>query len=355
MISNYRSFIVGEPKGRALLSYLPDKVQDLSEYELPGNRMLANYIPRALNEMGYIVDYIDWKDTKWKRNNDYDLFIGHGGYNFEHVSRQLDSTKQIYFSSGFYWQLFNYLELQRFEALRRRKGKELIPDRLIRISEDYALYKSDGIITLGNRITAESYSKFPNVHSIGGLPQQTIWDKEKDYHSGRKHFLFFAGDGNVHKGLDLLLEAFAGTNLQLHICQKLEPQFKSVYFKELTECDNIHYYGKISLRSPLYMELIMMCNWIVSASCCEGCPNAVLESMQHGLIPVLTRNNSIDTNGFGVELNESYIRDIVMQISNMDIDECRYKSYMSRKKIDTDYSPLSFTSKFKDAVTKCLQ
>lgn len=338
---------------RALLSYLPSKINN--DY---GNGVYASILPKILNELGYIVDYIDWKDTTWKRNQDYDLFIGHGGHNFEYVYNQLNAdarttyAKTIYFSTGFYWQLFNFLELQRLDDLNRRKGASLQPDRLIRVPEDFALSYSDGIITLGNQITKESYSKFPNVYAVGGSITNLRYDglDTKDYFNSRKHFLFYSGPGNVHKGLDLLLEAFIGTDLHLHICQVIEPQFKQVYFKELTKYDNIHVYGKINLGSMLFVELAKMCNWIISATCCEGCPSSVLECMQYGLIPVIPRNASVDIDSFGINLNVNEIKNIIIGLSNMIVDECRYRAMQSQKKIEMDYSPSAFVNKFKKAI-----
>lgn len=352
-LENYRDFLK-EEKGRALLSYIPDKMKENApghEYKLSGNQMKALYIPRALNELGYIVDYMDWKDTNWKRTKDYDLFIGHGGYNFEYVAKQLENTKIIYFATGFYHKLFNQLEADRFDDLEKRRGARLPPDRMIRVDEEPALMLSDGIICLGNQACADSYSKFKNVVPVGSLPVQSDWDRfeEKDYAKGAKHFLFYSGDGNVHKGLDLILEALAGTDLHLHICQRMNQDFEKVYENELA-LPNIHNHEKILLNSLAYKNLVMLCNWIISATCCEGCPNAVLESMAHGLIPVVPYNASVDVDNFGFILPLDKIRETVLKLSRIEPDEARFCSEMAQDKIRTYYSPMPFLERFKEAV-----
>lgn len=124
----------------ALISYLPKPLipqkskRDRTRFS---NLGIAQYIPRALNELGYIVDIISYDDMAFFPKKNYDLFIGHGGINFEKLSKSLpEKTVQIYFSTGVYWKEFNIKEAKRLYDLAKRRGFLLKPDRSINHSEE---------------------------------------------------------------------------------------------------------------------------------------------------------------------------------------------------------------------------
>ncbi len=338
-----------------LLSYLPRKISNKPDAELFGNQLYANYLPRILKDCGYEVDYIDWQDTSFKPSKPYALFIGHGGYNFTKYAPH--ASKSIYFSTGFYWKEFNRLEDERFEALYQRRGVRLQPDRRIETDEESALKMADGIITLGNEVTRASHEDFKNVYAIGGMTAQVGQDLgKKEYEAGRKHFLFYSGDGAVHKGLDLLIEAFSGTDLQLHICYRGDMIFENVYHQEL-ELPNFHYYGKVDIHGDKFKELINLCDWIISATCCEGCPSSILECMVHGLIPVVTKNASVNMSLFGFYIldNIEHIKDFVAEVPKYDNKTLQVLSIEAQGKSQTYYSSAAFSLRFKEALEAICQ
>src|ERR1035437_5749311 len=82
----YSVYIEGKPKGRAILSYLTQPVRD----ELSGkaeiefsNRGIARSLPRALNEIGYIVHIVEWDNDNFSTKETYDLLVQHGGINYD--------------------------------------------------------------------------------------------------------------------------------------------------------------------------------------------------------------------------------------------------------------------------------
>lgn len=342
-IFDYRKFLKQE-QGRALLSYLPAKLRyDVPESNMTGNQLYANLLPRALNELGYVVDYIDWQDTSFKPDKQYDLFLGHGGYNFVKYAH---AKKNIYFSTGFEQTAFNRLEQERFDNLYQRRGVRLQPDRKITTDEVSAYKCADAIITLGNEVTAASFAEYPRVYAIGGATAPVGQDlNNKNYDRGRNNFLFYSGNGAIHKGLDLLVEAFEGTDLFLHVCisdvdthivQNIYPNWHNVIF-----------YGKIDIYSEVFETLMEMCNWVISATCCEGCPSAILECMAHGLIPVVTENASINIGNFGCYFDDG------KWLNNLSIMEREIIEIMSgraQKEAQTYYSPAAFLQRLKDAI-----
>jgi hypothetical protein len=320
------------------------------------NLGIAQQIPQVLNELGYIVDIIQFDTKGWKLSKRYDLFIGHGGVNFEDILCQLPKDAvRIYFSTGLYWKEMNIREAKRIYDLALRRGYLLPPDRTIRHSEEYATRASDGIICLGNTCATNTYHDFPLVIGINNATYPVTWSdwKTKDFEKGRRHFLFFSGGGNVHKGLDLLLEAFVGTDLHLHICQSMNGDFAGAYRQELRECPNIHFYGPVTMRSSQFESLSHLCNWVISATCAEGQPGAIIECMGYGLIPILPESANIDLEDFGILLREctiERIREAVWESALMSISECKQRSLLTHATVGNKYSPERFNSSLKDAV-----
>ena len=359
ILLGYDEYCQAENSKRALVSYL---VRPLLLYNrlrtrtMFSNNGIARCIPQALNELGYVVDIISYDNIKWQPSKEYDLFIGHGGINFESISRKLlNKTVQIYFSTGIYWKEFNRREARRIYDLAVRRGHILMPDRVIQNSEEFANRVADGIICLGNQEAVRTYQQFPCVVGINNASYPVKWPEPntKDYKEGRKHFLFFSGGGNVHKGLDLLLEAFAGTNLHLHICQKIDSHFAMVYHHELMNCPNIHSYGFIPMRSAQYKTLVELCNWTIIASCAEGQPGATIECMAHGLIPILPVSANINIEEFGfqfLDLSIDAIRSLICQVSELPVDVCKKRSSLARTISSIEYTPERFILNFKSAI-----
>jgi len=347
----------------ALLSYLVPPLlpsQDKRDTTTFSNAGIAQYIPRALNELGYRVDIVNYNNKKFVPDKKYDLFIGHGGINFETISKKLDpSCIQIYFSTGIYWKEWNRVEKERFDALKKRRGIVLQADRIIESDEEYANFRADGIICLGNEHAKETYNQFPHVLKVNNAVFPDSYSTlNKDFESGRKNFLFFNGGGNVHKGLDLVLEVFSGLDLNLYVRQDIEPAFFKAYQKELTKCPNIHLVPYLKKPSTEFYALMDRCNFIISPTCAEGQPGSVIECMAHGLIPILSKEANIDTKDFGITLTENTIaeiRSIVLEISQKPVDWYKNKSSLTIKEIEDYYSPNQFQGNMKSAIIKIIQ
>jgi len=357
----YKEYCVSSPLKRALVSYLASPLLPAAanrDRVMFSNLGIAQYIPRALNELGYEVDIVEWDDQKWLPKRDYDIYIGHGGINFEHISRALpERTIRIHFTSGIYWKEFNIREAHRIYQLALRRGYVLPPDRAIKYSEEYADQNADGIICLGNQNAVRSYRKFPRVIGINNAVYPPDWKglAKKDFNLGRRHFLFLSGGGSLHKGLDLLLEAFSGTDWHLHICQIIDPEFAELYRTELTQQSNIHLHGLIRMRSREFEQLAFLCNWTISATACEGQPGATLECMAYGLVPILTAGANIDLENFGILLPETSIDDIrkiILAAAEMDVEECKQRAQLTANTVRQKYSPEVFNTSFKNAVQR---
>ncbi len=367
----YDVVLADEAKGkttrRALLSYLTDR------FAVPRSdpRFLQHIviwhcqeIVRILNRMGYSVDVVSYDDRAFVPRRPYDLFIGHMGINFEQIARALSPhTKKIYLSNTNYWDFHNKQELARFAALKQRRGVDLplLYDRFLHYPEEGALRAADAIVGFGNTFTRSTYRDFSPVINVNNvvLADNHFERQTKDYNVGRNHFLFYSGPGNVHKGLDLLLEAFMKLDDQhLWICTQIEEQFKAVYQLALYHCPNIHLVGLIQPRSPTYYDLISRCNFTILPSCSDAAAQSVVEGMNQGLIPVISRECTLDVDDFGFYLDPCTIDEIINVVSTAarySADGCREMSLKAHREAATNCSEAAFSRNMQRALESIVQ
>jgi len=360
--NEYLSLHTGDMKNfgakKALLSYLVSPLLPLPNHRDTttfSNAGIAQNIPRALNELGYSVDIVNYNNKRFVPDKKYDLFIGHAGINFETISKRLDpACTKIYFSTGTYWKEWNCAEKERLDALWKRRGIAIPPDKLIEYDEEYANVHSEGIICLGNAHAKETYSQFPRVVNVNNAVYPDTYSiSNKNFDGARNNFLFFNGPGNVHKGLDLMLEAFTRVDQHLYIRQNIEPAFLKAYKKELTEYPNIHLLPFLKKPSEEFFSVMDTCNFIISPTCAEGQPGSIIESMAHGLIPIVSKEANIDTKDFGITLRENSVDEIlsvVKDVSQKPIEWYRNKSSLTIEEVQNYYSPDKFLENMKDAI-----
>lgn len=349
-------------KKKALVSYLTGSVLNPNKRIRFSNDGIALSIPRALNELGYSVDIIDWNNMKYIPKIKYDLFFGHVGKNYKNIYNNLNKDAvMICFSPGDYWKFANLQEKNRFLNLEKRHD-ETIPFERYRFDyelEEFSYKVADGIICLGDESVLEPYSKFPLVLNLNNASfQDNHYDKtDKNFENINNNFLFFAGGGNVHKGLDLLLDVFVESDKHIYICTVLEPEFKNVFKNELKR-HNIHYMGWVKQRSKKFYQIMDNCAFIIFPSCSEGSAGSVVECMNQGLIPIVSRETRIDVTDYGIFLNEctvEEISEIVDDLSNKPISWIKEKSELTRKAALIDFSEKKFLENMKNNIVKIIE
>lgn len=293
---------------KALISYLSQPVlDDLHGLKNPlfSNSGAGRTIPKVLNQLGYQVDVMNWDDTA-QIHGEYDLVIYHGGTNIDTIKNlKTSSNKLLYYSTGSYWKYHNTEEEKRLQYFEDRHHKRYKLDREIKDSEEVANSMADTIISLGNKDTARTYNKFKHVYNLEGgsmpvsVPRKIVIPKDNII-----GFVFIAGPGNLHKGLDILLDAWQALppNYHLHIITYLDKEFIKLYKKQLYKTQNIHTHGYVLQRSQQFYEIINTCQYSVLLSCSEGSPGSVIESMCQGLIPIVTKQSHISIDGFGKKI-----------------------------------------------------
>jgi glycosyltransferase involved in cell wall biosynthesis len=146
----------------------------------------------------------------------------------------------------------------------------------------------------------------------------------KDLEAARRNFMWLGSHGFVHKGLDLVLEAFAAMpDLKLHVCGPIsdEPAFEKAFDRELHHTPNIETVGWVDIAGERFRELAGRCIGLVYPSCAEGASGNVLTCMQAGMIPVISYPSCVDmSTGNGLQIRDlsvEAVRERVVELAGL--------------------------------------
>jgi glycosyltransferase involved in cell wall biosynthesis len=276
---------------------------------------------------GYIVDVINWNNSEFIPKREYSvLFDIHA--NIDRLSSFLPKeTKKILYATGSHWLVQNSAEYERLRHLRDRKGVSLLPRR--QTPPCQSAEKTDHVIVLGNQTAYESflYAKKP-LHIVNLFSIFTLeWNEKKDFEKARTNYVWIGNSGLVHKGLDLVLEAFSDLpDFHLYICGNIseEKDFEEIYYNELFHTPNIHTFGWLDVHSSRFRDLLHNCIGLIYPSCSEGQSGSVITCMNGGLIPVISRYCGVGNRDCTIILEENSVEEIrrsVKKISQMERDE----------------------------------
>jgi glycosyltransferase involved in cell wall biosynthesis len=283
------------------------------------NRWESMNMVQAFVEQGYAVDLIDISNTAFVPKKKYDFFIDNY-HNMERLAPLLGATCiKIFHATTAHWKFNNEAEQKRFDDLYTRRGVRLNVDRVL--PPNHAVEFCDEATLLGNHFTANTYA-FANK-KITRIPISTthtyLSPEKKDFDAARKNFVWFGGAGVIHKGLDLVVEAFAQMpEYNLTICGKIEGEkdFLKVYERELG-LPNIKMAGFMDPESEEFKKICTQSIALVYPSCSEGQSGAVVLMMHAGLIPIVSYESGVDVEDFGVVLKTNDIEEIIAEIRNL--------------------------------------
>lgn len=316
----------GLPRGTVLLSHIRGDFLNNPDQPIPNthtNFWVALDMAKTFLELGYRVDVISFGNHDFLPKTGYDVIID-TRYNLQRLAPLLgrDCLKILHIDTAH--MLFqNAAEANRLLDLQGRRGVTLLPVRYER--PNLAIEHADCATICANDFTIGTYRYAGKPIYQIPIPAARLcpWPDGKDFSAARRHFLWFASHGMVHKGLDLVLEAFAGMpEYRLTICGPVErePDFVKAYRKELFETPNIHLRGWIDIDSREFLDLADRSIAHVFTSASEGGAACVIETMHTGLIPIVNYESSVDVHDFGVLLkgvSVEEIRDGVRMIAEM--------------------------------------
>jgi glycosyltransferase involved in cell wall biosynthesis len=328
----------GGVKGNVLISYIIDPFLVDDENQIPNSHTHhweSWLMAKAFLQMGYAVDVISFMDDRFVPQKNYTLFIA-ARTNFERIAKLLNSDciKVAHLDTA-HWLYNNAAVLQRSLDLQRRHGVTLASFKFIEYN--WAIEHADCATVLGNQFTVDTYAyaqkpvyRIP-ISSCGSY----AWNQERDFAQRRRNYLWFGSKGFVHKGLDLVLEAFAAMpEHHLYVCGPLEdePQFQQAFHRQLYDTPNIQTIGWVDVDSDEFSEICGKCIGLVYPSCAEGGGGSVIQCMHAGLIPLVSREASVDIHAdYGIILEEFSVEEVTRRVAALSSLGAGELEQMSRK------------------------
>jgi glycosyltransferase involved in cell wall biosynthesis len=314
-------------------------------------------IARTFLDLGYCVDVINWTNKTFVPQKHYAFFID-CCWNLQRLAPMLneDCVKIMHIDTA-HMLFHNAAEARRLLALQRRKGVSLPPRRFE--MPNLAIEHADCATIMGNEFTINTfgYASKP-IYRVPVIPVPTPypWPDQKDFEACRRHFLWFSSGGMVHKGLDLVLDAFAEMpGYHLTVCGPVqkEQDFENAYYKELYQTPNISTFGWVDIKSPEFMEIVNNCLGLIYPSCSEGQSGAVVTCLHAGLIPIISYESGVDVGDFGLILQECSIKEIqsaVRQISSLSAQELKTRARKAWEYAQTHHTHEKFAQEYRKAV-----
>ena len=343
---------------KALLAFLQEPVKRAQggEQLYPfSNLGLAVELVRQLNTAGYIVDVIEWSDKQIPRQKTYDLFVGHGSVNFTKLIQANTFGKILYFATGSSANYHNAEANKRARYFLQRHGVKYASDRPVNIAEQKVYARADQVVCLGNEYVRHT---FPDPKKVTAL-NIAVTKGQKIYAPrllrSKKHLLFFSGGGNLHKGLDLAIDAVIDTDIVLHVCTSIDPKFRRIFEREYGDKlkRNVVWHGFVSQRSLRFRNLIRRCQFAILLSCSEGSPGSLIDVMQYGLIPIVTPACGLDVEDVGFvikNIDVDTLREKLLEITARDTHGLRAKSKNVIQLVERQYSLEGFQKNLQSAL-----
>lgn len=343
---------------RCLLIYINSPfATDRTSSHSHQNYWQAREMARIIGTRGYVVDVTHFQYKYVRLHHNYDLVIGLIPRGIDIYTEHMNpGCKQIAYLTSMNLEISAGNEVKRIDALEKRRGVRMKPRRNGGKIEN-RIEQFDGTWYIGNEYNFQSYSTFkmPPSFRIRNTGYVFPWanpDIERDPHC----FMYFGSAGQVHKGLDLLLELFSQEikDCTLYVCGSFarEDDFAKEYHKELYETSNIVPIGHVNIDTPQYEDLSRKCAFSVMPSCAEACAGSVLTNMSAGVIPIVSKECGFEDDEVInlPDCKKETIRQYIEEYSKKDQVWLKSKSRRCVEIVKERYSETAFTKSVEEAI-----
>jgi len=348
-------------KGDVLISYITlPFTSDKKSLNGHTNRWECQEIVKIFLNIGYNVDLIDWRNEKFIPRKKYSICIDIHN-NLDRLATYLDKNCiKIFHATGAHWLFQNQAEYTRLLELQKRRGFSLIPRRIT--SPSLSLDKAEYLTIIGNEFTMSTYAsvKIPTFPIKISSTHTFEKDDGKNFDVIKNQFIWFGGSGMVHKGLDLVLDAFRQMpEYRLLVIGKVEKEkdFFVAYENELLHTPNIKYLGPLDPSSLEFINAIKESVSLVFPSCSEGSSGGVATTMHAGLIPIISYQSGISARECGIILKENNIVEIqnaVKYISSLNKDQLKTMSEQCRDFALHNHTRENFSNDYKKTIEEII-
>ncbi|MBV6621571.1 MAG: glycosyltransferase [Rivularia sp. (in: Bacteria)] len=350
--------------GSVLLSYVLSPFNLKSGEPIPTSHTQhweCLQMAKTFLDLGYNVDVIWFYNDVFIPKKEYAFFI-ETRHNLERSLPFLNKNCiKIFHSDAAHILFHNAAEANRLLGLQQRRGFTLAPRRFEQPNK--AIEHADCATVLGNEFTMNTfkYANKPLYRIPISAPTLYPWPENKDFAACRKNFLWFGSGGLVHKGLDLLLDAFSQMpDYHLFICGPIdrEEDFVAAFYKELYQIKNIHTIGWVDVTSQKFIDIVNNCLAIAYPSCSEGGGGCVINCMHTGLIPIVSYESSVDIKDeYGVIFKENSVEEIkqtIQNISALDASQLEQMAKNSWNYVRENHTREEFARAYRETIEKIM-
>ena len=329
----------------------------------------ANQIVHYFMNKGYCVDICSCHPDnayqyKLIEKKSYDIVFGFGKVYKQYCARHANCLKILFMTEN------NPVKVKELYNERIKYFKERHPNVDYRMSsvrmefyDEEMLELSDALILMGSKSNKESFIRyFDNAIwrincNIIKNPVFTFDESiiEKKIPVSRDCFLWFGSRGLIHKGLDIVIDAFAEMPELTLNCYGVS---ETKLFRKLC-CPNTINRGRIDVNSQQFIdEVIYRHNFVILDSCSEGMSTAIATCMSHGIIPIVSKESGLDPQPFILELNGYNVNSIITMVgkvstfSDKEILNLRKQCYAYAQNA---FSLEKFNNTFSSIMEECLE
>lgn len=322
-----------------------------------------------LNRKGFSVDLIDRTNNNWNPRKKFDLFLGLGvgntGDKFVKYAKRSQAKKRVLLAMGPQPDVSNSRTIERYKMFNKRTGQNAPPMRTVtkvlgKVFEEIIMH-TDYIFCIGEKGTA-SYNSFkqynkPILSFYPAISDKVSFKRGWLQTRKRNHFLCFAGNGLICKGVDVVLESFVNQKDKfLHICGPQEPAFMSQYSKTISNSENIFYHGFVTPGGDRFNKISQLCSYVIFHASAEGCCTSVATAMKAGLVPIINPWTGViikdGVNGISIKEGLPLIENINRKVEDASkISKREYELMVTNNNINSEnYSQSGFIKSY----TKCI-
>lgn len=287
---------------------------------------------------GFVIDVYNCQsddvNIKIENTNVYDIIFGFGRKYLELCSMNPKAKKILFITENAPWvvrkkyqERLDYWKSNHNRMIKTIARNEFYTDEMFKVSDS-------GVCLSGTYNISGMLEQLKPIEQlyVNVLPGVNHFKINKKHDITKKRFLWFGSRGLIHKGLDILIDAFT-----------LLPQFElDIYgapeseIKELNLPANVHNCGYIKVDSNDFIEkVISQHSFVLSLSCSEGMMSGIATCMMYGLIPIVTLETGYDDCPYAFIFKDWHVDSVKEQIEKcgtitndqLEIIEEKVKSY----------------------------
>lgn len=328
---------------KVLFCYLYLEDVDLTKAS-HANYQHASLMLKCLIDMGYCVDVCNcFDEMSYERLKEkkYDMIIGQGIVFKKFCSNQSIQQKILFVSENNPTVVIDKYN-KRIESFKRRHPGVDLSKSIARIGgylDEEMFDLADFAIVMNSDYNTKSMLPFfidvftINCNALYNANYRFLKKMlEPTIEQTKSNFLWFGSTGLIHKGVDLLVDAFREMpkfSIDFYgLCDSERELFNKIKAGNTVDC------GRVNVQEPEFIEKIVNKHcFIIFPSCSEGMSTAVATCMAHGIIPILTKECGFNPCEYIIELEGWQVEDIknavkqVVSMSNEEIISLRENCY----------------------------